>query len=196
MDDDQEFVDRIVTRVQAGENAAVADLFDLYHEPVYRYVASRLREPSDAEDVTQDVFLRVIRALPRYERRGLPFRAWLFTLARNAVIDFHRTRRVHVGLDAYTNLPSPEPGPEAESLARSEAAVVELAMAALTDDHREVVALRFFGDLSSAEVAAVMGRSEGAVRVLQFRALHALRRELVGNALTEVTAPGLGSRRA
>ena len=69
-------------------------------------------------------------------------------------------------------------------------------MAALTDDHREVVALRFFGDLSSAEVAAVMGRSEGAVRVLQFRALHALRRELVGNALTEVTAPGLGSRRA
>ena len=75
-------------------------IFDHYHEPIYRFIASRVHRPSDAEDLTQLVFVKVLEALPRYEPRGVPFGGWLFRLARNAVIDFVRTRHEHAELEA------------------------------------------------------------------------------------------------
>ena len=89
---DDAAIERLVGDAQAGDAWAFGCLFDHYHLPVYRYVASRVRRPSDAEDLTQLVFVKALEALPRYEARGIPFGGWLFRLARNAIIDQVRTR--------------------------------------------------------------------------------------------------------
>ena len=94
---------------QAGDAWAFGLLFDHYHLPVYRYIASRVHRPSDAEDLTQLVFVKALEALPRYEARGIPFGGWLFRLARNAVIDHVRTRHDHADLDVAIQRPGGTP---------------------------------------------------------------------------------------
>ena len=97
---DDAAIERLVEEAQAGDAWAFGRLFDHYHLPVYRYIASRVHRPTDAEDLTQLVFVKALEALPRYESRGIPFGGWLFRLARNAVIDHVRTRHEHADLDA------------------------------------------------------------------------------------------------
>jgi RNA polymerase sigma-70 factor, ECF subfamily len=153
-------------------------LFDHYHLSVYRYIASRVHRPSDAEDLTQLVFVKALEALPRYESRGIPFGGWLFRLARNTVIDHVRTRHDHVDLDAAIGQAGRDAGPDEITVARQELDEVAEALAALTDEQRDAVALRFFAGLSAREAAEVMGKQEGTIRGLQFRAIAALRRKL------------------
>jgi RNA polymerase sigma-70 factor (ECF subfamily) len=169
---------RLVDLAQAGDAAAFERLFDLYHRPGHRYIASRIRRPADAEDLTQLVFIKAFEALPRYERRGVPFAGWLFRLARNTVIDFVRTHRDHVGLETLSERAKPGPGPEDLMVVRQEIDAVGVALANLTDDQRDAIALRFFAGLSARETAEAMGKQEGTVRGLQFRAIAAMRREL------------------
>ena len=95
---DDAAIERLVDEARAGDAWAFGQLFDHFHLPVYRYVASRVRHPSDAEDLTQLVFVKALEALPRYEPRGIPFGGWLFRLARNAVIDHVRTSHEHADL--------------------------------------------------------------------------------------------------
>ncbi len=171
-------IDRLVEEAKRGNASAFGELFDVFHLPVYRYVASRVRQPSDAEDLTQTVFMKALEALPRYESRGIPFGGWLFRLARNAVIDFVRTKREHVDIDVLTGRSDEEPGPAEATLRRADIEAVGAALAALTDEQRAVVALRFFAGLSSKEAAEAMGKQEGTIRGLQFRAVAALRRTL------------------
>jgi len=116
--------------------------------------------------------------LPRYETRGIPFGGWLFRLARNAIIDQIRTRRDHLSLVAATTRESDEASPEAMASLHDDLERVAVAMRDLTDDQREVIELRFFAGLSVAEAAEAMGRQEGTIRGLQFRAVGALRRSL------------------
>jgi RNA polymerase sigma-70 factor (ECF subfamily) len=168
----------LVQEARAGDAWAFGLLFDHYHLPVYRYIASRVHRPSDAEDLTQLVFVKALEALPRYEARGIPFGGWLFRLARNAVIDHMRTRHDHLDLEAATQQPGREAGPDEVTVARQELDEVAAAMAALTDEQRDAIALRFFAGLSAREAAHVMGKQEGTIRGLQFRAIAALRRQL------------------
>ncbi len=175
---DDAAVERIVGEAQSGDSWAFGLLFDHFHEPVYRFIASRVHRPTDAEDLTQLVFVKALEALPRYEARGVPFGGWLFRLARNAVIDFVRTRHAHGGLDSVLERPGLEAGPEAIAQVREDLDAVAAALESLTDEQREAIALRFFAGLSAREAAEAMGKQEGTVRGLQFRAIAALRREL------------------
>jgi RNA polymerase sigma-70 factor (ECF subfamily) len=175
---DDAAVERIVGEAQSGDSWAFGLLFDHFHEPIYRYIASRVHRPTDAEDLTQLVFVKALEALPRYEARGVPFGGWLFRLARNAVIDFVRTRHDHGGLDSVLERPGHEAGPEAIAQVREDLNAVAAALESLTDEQREAIALRFFAGLSAREAAEAMGKQEGTVRGLQFRAIAALRREL------------------
>ena len=172
---DDEALDRLVLEAKGGDPRAFGRLFDEYHEPVFRFIANRVNRPSDAEDLTQLVFVKALEALPRYESRGIPFGGWLFRLARNVVIDHIRTHREHVDLDA-----------------------VARALADLTDEQREAIELRFFAGLSAREAAEAMGKQEGTVRGLQFRAIASLRRslglELDVESISSEPAPGLGDR--
>ncbi|HYN69473.1 MAG TPA: sigma-70 family RNA polymerase sigma factor [Candidatus Eisenbacteria bacterium] len=192
---DAETIDRLVAEAQAGNREAFGQIFDEYHQPIYRFVVSRVGRPSDAEDLTQLIFVKALEALPRYTARGIPFGGWLFRLARNAVIDHVRTRRDHLELTSEVQRPTEEAGPEATAALRQDLDAVGRALGTLTDEQREVIELRFFGGLSAREAAEAMGKQEGTIRGLQFRAIASLRRAL-GMQLSELPmgspAPGLG----
>jgi RNA polymerase sigma-70 factor, ECF subfamily len=175
---DDAAIERFVNQAKNGDADAFGQLFDHYHEPIYRFVASRVYRPTDAEDLTQTVFVKALEALPRYEARGVPFGGWLFRLARNAVIDFVRTRHDHVELDAIGQRSAPGAQPDELILIRDEIDAVGVALAALTDEQRDAISLRFFSGLSAREAAEAMGKQEGTIRGLQFRAIAALRRQL------------------
>jgi len=175
---DDAALERLVTAAQAGDPEAFGRLFDHYHELVYRYIVSRVGRPADAEDLTQLVFVKALEALPRYEQRGVPFGGWLFRLARNVVIDFVRTRREHADLDVIVERPDGAQGPDDLAAMRQELDAMACALRTLTDEQRETIELRFFAGLTAKETAVAMGKQEGTVRGLQFRAIAALRREL------------------
>ena len=175
---DDEAIERLVEAAKDGDPEAFGALFDHFYAPVYRYVAARVGRPSDAEDLAQLVFVKALEALPRYELRGVPFGGWLFRLARNVVIDHVRTRREHVTLDIIVQQSTEDDGPDELAALRQDMDSVAFALRRLTPEQREAIQLRFFAGLSAKEAAIAMGRQEGTVRGLQFRAIAALRREL------------------
>src|SRR2546426_1556468 len=175
---DEETLDRLVAEAQRGNTEAFGRIFDEFAGPIYRFIVSRVNRPSDAEDLTQLVFVKALEALPRYEARGIPFGGWLFRLARNAVIDHVRTRHEHAELDAVIGWAHGDSGPDEIAVVRQELDAVGSALTRLTDEQREAIELRFFGGLSAREAADAMGKQEGTVRGLQFRAIAALRRQL------------------
>ena len=173
-------LDRLVRRAVAGDHRAFASIYDEYTGRVYAYVRQRLGDPAEAEDVTAIVFLKVYEALPRYDHRGVPFSAWLFQIARNAVIDRYRRagRLPHVSpIEEADNAPAPT-DVEREVLARFDAERIREAMELLTDEQSEVLELRFFAGLTAPEAAQVTGRTPGAVKALQHRAIASLARVL------------------
>jgi RNA polymerase sigma-70 factor, ECF subfamily len=185
---DDETLDRLVAQASRGNPEAFARIFDEYVGPIHRFIASRVERPSDAEDLTQLVFVKALEALPRYEARGIPFGGWLFRLARNAIIDQVRTRRDHLSLVSAMTRATEDAGPEAVAAMRDDLDRVAVALADLTDDQREVIELRFFAGLSVHETADAMGREDGTIRGLQFRAIASLRRSL---GIQPDTAPSL-----
>ena len=195
---DDEALERLVTEAKGGDPWAFGRLFDEFHDPVYRFIASRVNRPADAEDLTQLVFVKALEALPRYEQRGVPFGGWLFRLARNTIIDHARTRHDHAELDAAADRAADEAGPDEVTLLRQDLDAVARALAELTPDQREAIELRFFAGLSAREAAEAMGKQEGTVRGLQFRAIAAMRRSLGMDLdlapMAGDTAPGLGDR--
>ena len=175
---DDAAIERLVDEARAGDAWAFGRLFDHYHLQVYRFVVSRVRRPSDAEDLTQLVFVKALEALPRYESRGVPFGGWLFRLARNAVIDHVRTSHEHADLAQSVEQAGDDAGPDELAAIRQDIEAVRRALATLTDDQRDAIALRFFAGLSAREAAVAMGKQEGTIRGLQFRAIATLRRQL------------------
>src|SRR5436190_21841692 len=150
---DDDAIQRLVEASQGGDPEAFGSLFDVYHGPVYRYVAARVGSPSDAEDLAQLVFVKALEALPRYESRGVPFGGWLFKLARNVVIDHVRTRRELAPLDLLVERPHPDDGPDELAVLRQELDSVAHSLRRLTPEQREAIELRFFAGLSAKEAA-------------------------------------------
>ena len=170
-------IDELAVAATGGDVEAVGRLYDALVEPIYRYVAIRLRRREDSEDVTQLVFERIVGALPRYRHDGKPFAAWAFRIARNAVIDHQRRLRPTEPLGAIAE---PRDGVELEALSLRDEEIRELraAMSRLTPDQREALALRYAAGLSAEEAAQIMGRQAGTIRGLTFRAIESLRRHL------------------
>ncbi len=186
-------IGNLVARAREGDDVAFTSLYDAFAPRVLRFLRSRLDGPELAEDLLQRVFLKMIEELPHYEDRGLPFAAWLFRVARNAVIDVHRTAHPHLQLEVLAERPADtgDPATLAEIMADREA--VRRAIDCLPAPQRDVLQCRFFADLTPGETAAVLGRSEGSVRVIQHRAIAALRRQLLEPSL--VVAPAKAARR-
>ncbi len=170
-----ERVDELITLARAGDADAFGALYEHYAVRVYRYLLAHVAEPADAEDLLHRVFVKVIEALPRYESRGLPFGAWLFRIARNALIDFDRRDRPSAPIEALSLRPDEGQDPTAFIESAEERAALLAALDGLTDEQRDVLLYRFFAGLSPAEIGALMGKREGSVRALQFRALSRLR---------------------
>ena len=172
---------KLLEEAQKGQEAAFGELYERHAETVYRFLQAHLGDRLDAEDLTEDVFLRSWRSLPFYRQQGIPFSAYLLRIARNALTDHYRRsarRGQHTSLDASETLPDPRTEPSDAVLARMERQELVRMLKRMHEDYRTVLVLRFFSELSPEETAQVMGRSAGAVRVLQHRALAALRRML------------------
>lgn len=168
----------LVERAREGDEHAFAALYDRYVDQVYGYVRRRVGNREVAEDLTGDVFLRAWRRFDRFEWQGVDLGAWLTTIARNRVHDHFKSARFRLersvddvgDRDAGPRVDQPERVAEARELARSLASALER----LKDEHREVIELRFVHDMSVTETAAVLGRTTGATKALQYRALRAL----------------------
>ena len=149
---------------------------------ILRYLFRRLGNEATAQDLTQQVFLKAWQAIPRYRDRGRPLLAWLYTIARRQVIDYARAAKPARSLEG---IEIGEPSRVEEQVIRAERQrQLRAALERLSEDHRDVLILRFWLDKPAAEVGELMGRSAGAVRVLQLRALRALRQELEAQGVT------------
>jgi RNA polymerase sigma-70 factor (ECF subfamily) len=178
MTDHEEDVEALVERARDGDRAALAELYDRLAGRVYRFALFRVGSRADAEDLMQRTFVKMIETLPRYQQRGIPFEAWFFRLARNAVIDHLRRRRTHEPLAAVVNTEDAGPSPEDAAELNAEFQRIREAIETLTPIQQEVIAYRFTAGLTPRQVGALLGKREGTVRALQFRALRTLRRSL------------------
>jgi RNA polymerase sigma-70 factor (ECF subfamily) len=166
----------LAVRAAKGESAAFGLLYDRHVAAIYRYVYYRVRDDAEAEDLTSDVFMRALKAIPRYEPRQA-FLAWLYRIARNAVIDRSRKGNRQVAFEDALQHPGVDKvvEPDVELLAHSDGTMLRLALAKLTPLQQEVVVLRFLEGYSTQEIARLIGKNEGTVRGIQFRAMGALR---------------------
>lgn len=179
-DDRQELDTELVKLAQEGDTDAFGQLYERYSPAVFRFLFSHIDNRLDAEDLTEDVFIRIWRSLPGYRHQGIPFVAYVFRVARNRLIDYYRRSKRNkdqVSLDDIViGDHQADPGDIVDNgLEHQE---IQALLGDLRDDYRMVLTLRFMGDLSPDETAEVMGRTSGAVRVLQHRALAALRKML------------------
>ena len=169
----------IIDAAIAGDEAALAELYSLYFPRVYRYILARMGNPFDAEDLTEEVFLRVLDAIGRFQWREAPFSAWLFRIAHNAVIS-HRRKEGARGRSSPLSeaLPVDSQGPE--EMVANRLALNEVMKAAdtLPEAQRRVIGYRFAAGLTVAETARAMGKGEGNVKVIQHKAIAKLREML------------------
>jgi RNA polymerase sigma-70 factor (ECF subfamily) len=170
----------LLRQARQGDLQAFGELYQHYAPLVYRFFAAHLADALDAEDLTEEVFLKVWKALPGYRQQGAPFAGYLFRVARNALTDHYRRsrRNSHPLLLDEALVQDPEGDPAQILSAGLERRQLQLVLAQLSADYRTVLVLRFLSGLTPEQVAAAMGRSPGAVRVLQHRALAALRKLL------------------
>jgi len=168
----------LARRAGSGEVEAFGVLYDRYVDAVYRYVFYRVRNEAEAEDVTSEVFMRALRAIPKYEPRQA-FLAWLYRIARNAVIDRSRRHgaRQQVSFEDALAHPNADQvvNPDAGLLAGSDAAVVRRAMRQLTPLQQEILVLRYVEGLDTKAISRLVGKRDGTIRGIEFRALSALR---------------------
>ena len=172
----------LVHRAQAGDADAFGALYDLYVGMVYRYVRHRVANPELAQDLTAETFLRALRRIGTFTWQGRDIGAWFVTIARNLVADHYKSGRYRLELtteDVATSAPVPiEPGPEDVVLARLQSAAVLEAVRRLKPEQQECISLRFLQGMSVSETAQVMGKNDGAVKALQYRAVRSLARLL------------------
>ncbi|GAB4481785.1 MAG: hypothetical protein Kow0088_24290 [Anaerolineales bacterium] len=168
----------LIASAQKGNTEAFAEIYDRYSEAIYRYLYAHLSHEQDAEDLTADVFLNLWRALPTYRpHKKVPFYVFLYRIARNRLIDYYRRQKIR-----EVEVESADPNDEYIPSDSSPSMIAGMGISdlhhyllKLPADYRTILVLRFLNDLSYEETAQVMDRSYGAVRVLQHRALAALR---------------------
>lgn len=168
----------LVRAAQDGDTDAFGQLFDRYHDTVFRFVLYRLGDRPAAEDLTQETFVRAYRRITSVSYQGRDIGAWFVTIARNLVLDHVKSSRYRLeSATAEVADVAPgslRPGPETEVIAGATHAELLKCVAKLGDDQQECIALRFLQGLSVAETADIMGRNEGAVKALQHRAVRRL----------------------
>ncbi len=161
-----------VEAAKTGDQEALSALYGHYFPRVYRYVAARLLNSEDAEDVTTEVFLRIIDNIQGFTWRGLPFGAWVFRIARNEVVSHVRKQKVR-GNAAQIDESIPDSSGDHAGAIELQFTIAEVRMAAekLPEAQRQVIALRFGAGLSVAETAAALKKTENNVKVLQHKAI-------------------------
>lgn len=168
----------LLNRARALEPEALEQIHNMYYVPIYRYISFRINEHETAEDLTSEVFTRLLSALQDKTAPQKTVKGWLYSVASNIVKDFYRKKYRHKQTTLEESVPSLADGPaqKVESMLTNEN--LRQAIAELTEDQQEVIALRFGYEMSIRDVAKTTGKSEGAVKMLQARAVAALSRTM------------------
>jgi RNA polymerase sigma-70 factor, ECF subfamily len=170
----------LIRRAQHGDQVALTQLYETHFDRIYRYIAIRIGDRTEAEDMTQQVFLHALKSLSSYKEKGMHFSSWLYRIAHNQVVDYFRKKSKHATVPLDESLPIPALDGDPKYLVEKKIAIEEVVIATkkLTAAQQEVISLRFASELSITEVAGVMRKSEGAIKALQHSAIAALRRAL------------------
>ncbi len=177
---------RIVERAKAGDFDSFALLYSFHLDAIYRYIYYRTGEVEDAEDLTEQVFLKAWEALPNYRPVGRNFINWLYRIAHNHVVDFHR-RRSLVPMEALRDDLEPADPIQEDALdviiRVEEKSRLAYAIQKLPEEHQQLIILRFIEGLAHADIARILEKSEGACRVMQHHALALLNKQLEDGAM-------------
>jgi RNA polymerase sigma-70 factor (ECF subfamily) len=171
-DDERELVD-----LAKRDPRQFGALYDRHFQQIYRFVYSRVREQTAAEDVTSEVFMKALKAMPRYQDTGRPFAAWLYQIAVNAIADRYRTLRPTQTLDDFHDLSIAGPALEEVAAQRDEVRRIWALVESLPHQQRTALVLKFQEDMKIEDIAVAMGKSPGAVKLLIHRGVTRLREE-------------------
>ena len=172
---------KLIQRAKQRDPAAFAEIYERCQPRIYRYVFYQLGDEATAEDLTSEVFTRLVEKIDRFTYRGRPLLAWLYTIARNLVTDHRRRAGKTQPLKLDVQVTDEAIDVEGSVLGKLTQRHLTIAITQLTKDQREVILLRFIEGLDNATVAAILGKSANAVKALQHRALISLRRILEKN---------------
>jgi RNA polymerase sigma-70 factor (ECF subfamily) len=165
----------LVQRAVGHDAEAFGKLYDMHVDRVFRHIYYRVGNEADAEDLTQQVFLKAWQAINRYKKTASPFVAWLITISHNLVVDFYRTRKDKANIEAEVLADGPKSRPEQTAEANFEQQRLRKAILQLSGNEQQVVILRFIEGFEFAEIASLLKKREGNIRVILHRALIKLR---------------------
>jgi RNA polymerase sigma-70 factor (ECF subfamily) len=175
MDGEKELIEQAV----GGDSSAFGSLYDHYLPQIYRFIVIKVGSREEAEDITHHVFLSAWTKVRTYRHRGHPFSSWLYQIARNMVIDHYRSRKDDISLDKLDPESSIIPAVAQFDLSiKMQLEKVHVAIKELKPDYQDVIILRFVEDLPLKETAAILKKSEGAVKLAQHRAIKELKKKL------------------
>lgn len=178
--------DKLISLAVQGHSEAFGALYDHYQPQIYRFAVIRVGRREEAEDLTHDVFKNAWVNIGKYKKQGFPFSSWLYKIAKNQIVDFYRAKKETTPLEALDEAGIGQIF-EAEPLeAKLQIGRVMAAINGLKTEYKDVLALRFIEDLSLKEAAEILGKTEGATKLLQHRALNLLR-EQFGEQIIEET---------
>jgi RNA polymerase sigma-70 factor, ECF subfamily len=172
---------KLVERATAGDHESFARLYTDYLDAIYRYIYYRTGDAQDAEDLTEQVFIKAWKALPNYRQVGELFGNWLYRIAHNIIVDYHRRRKTISSETIEQDAVLPDPAQENALdtiISAEESALLARSIARLPDEYQQIIILRFIEGLGHAEIATILDKSEVACRGLQHRALISLNRLL------------------
>jgi RNA polymerase sigma-70 factor (ECF subfamily) len=175
--DDNE-IRALVECAAGGDIEAFGELYSFYLDRIYRYVKYQVRNKEAAEDLTEEIFIKAWRGLGKYRWDGYPFSAWLYRIARNHVVDYFRTNRQYQNVEMELLAGDSDPEREVESKQMEQ--LLANAITYLPEQQRQVIVLKFIEGMDNREIEQIMGMRQGAIRVMQMRALAALRHKLSG----------------
>jgi RNA polymerase sigma-70 factor, ECF subfamily len=170
--------DRLLVEAAKKDPSRFAELYEANFPRVYGYIARRVGDRDTAQDLTSDVFHKALASIQSFEWRGVPFAAWLLRIAANMIVDRSKRGVKEIGQDELPDLPDLRARPKLEEA--DECARLFLMVDELPADQRRVIGMRFAEEKSIREIAQALGRTEGAVKQLQFRALQNLRARMEG----------------
>lgn len=168
----------LIARARRGSPEATSALYKRYYQCIYRYFYYRTGDSQTAEDLTADVFLRMVEAIPNYRIEATPFQAWLFQIARNLAIDHFRRNSAHPVTAIHENMDDDTPDVESTLDFHLTSRGLAEAFAKIDDGQRDVLLMRFIEEMPIAEAARVLHKTEDAIKALQRRGLNALRQLL------------------
>jgi RNA polymerase sigma factor (sigma-70 family) len=171
-------IDLLIDGAISGDADDFGRLYDLHVERVYRHIYYRVGNNGDAEDLTQQVFIKAWEAIRRYKKTAAPFLAWLMRISHNLVVDFYRSKKDMVFLDNELVIEDRTPGPEQLAEEQYNQQQIRQVIMQLPEDQQQVVLMSFIEGFSYSEIAAAMGKKEGNVRVIVHRALKRMRQIL------------------